>query len=177
MALTLIATAGAPNANSYATLVEANAYHEAHAYASVWDDAADDAARERALVMATRLLDAQVDWVGEIATTSQALAWPRLWAVDRHGRSLSSSVIPQPIKDATAEYARQLLAGDRTLDRDSDVEGLARVKAGPVEVQFRDGSSGGAKVLPDAVWLLLTGYGDVVRGGGRARMARPLERA
>lgn len=172
---TLVATPGDPLANTYATLEEAEAYHASHPYADVWVGATA-AQAARALVLATRLLDAQVKWQGVIASSTQALAWPRLCAYDRHDRSLSSTVIPQAVKDATCEYARQLLARDRTADRDSDVEGLSRVKAGPVEVEFRE-ASGGAKVLPDAVWLLLTGYGEVIRGGGRARMTLPLVRA
>lgn len=172
---TLVATPGDPLANSYATLAEAELYHQAHPHATTWATATA-AQAARALVLATRLLDAQVKWQGVIATQTQALAWPRLCAYDRHDRALSSSVIPQAVKDATCEYARQLLARDRTADRDSDVDGIARVKAGPVDVEFRD-APGGAKVLPDAVWLLLTGYGEVVRGGGRPRMSLPLVRA
>lgn len=171
---TLIATAGAPDANTYATVAQAEAYHAGHPYAEVWATAS--AVRmAQALLQATRLLDAQVTWRGTVATSTQALGWPRTGATDRQGRSLASTTIPTAIVQATAEYARHLLASDRTADRESDVQGLSRLKAGEVEITFRDGA-GGVKALPDAVWLLLTGYGEVVRGGGQPRMTVPLAR-
>lgn len=171
---TLIATAGAPDANTYATRAQAEAYHTGHPYADVWATATA-VQMDQALLQATRLLDAQVDWRGSVATATQALGWPRLGAADRQGRVLDSTVIPLAIVHATAEYARHLLASDRTADRDSDVQGLARVRAGEVDITFRTDAAG-AKVMPDAVWLLLTGYGEVVRGGGRVRMTAPLVR-
>lgn len=172
---TLVATAGDASANTYATLAEAETYHTGHPHADTWAEA-DALAQTRALLLATRLLDAQVNWQGAIATLTQALGWPRLQAYDRHDRSIGSTEIPQRVKDATCEYARWLLARDRTADRDSDVDGLKRVRVeGVVEVEFRD-ADGGAKVMPDAVWLLLTGYGEVIRGSGRSRMSIPLAR-
>lgn len=172
----VVATPGDASANSYATLAEAEAYHTGHPYAETWA-AADVLQAARALITATRLMDAQVRWYGAIATSTQALGWPRLQAYDRHDRSIASTVIPQAIKDACCEYARQLLDRDRTADLASDVDGLKRVRVeGAVDVEFREGSSGGAKAMPDAVWLLLTGFGDVVRGSGRGRMSVPLER-
>jgi len=63
MALVLNATPGAADANSYATVADADAYHEGHLYASAWTSASNTT-KEQALVMATRWLDAQVRWAG-----------------------------------------------------------------------------------------------------------------
>lgn len=175
VAPTIVATAGAADANSYATTAQATAYHEGHPWASVWAEASG-LKQARALVTATRLLDAAIKWHGTVASSTQALAWPRCCAEDRQGRVYASTVIPTPVVEATCEFARQLLAADRTADRDSDTAGLSRLKAGPVELEFKQGS-GGAKVLPDAVVLLLRGLGEVVAGSGQRRATVSLARA
>ena len=48
---------GKADANTYALVADGDAYHESHLYASAWTAAATGN-KEKALVMATRLLDA-----------------------------------------------------------------------------------------------------------------------
>src|SRR5688572_8167800 len=130
MALVLIATPGASNANSYATAAEGDAYHEGHLYASAWTSASL-AKKEQALVMATRWLDAQVQWAGIAASSTQVLGGPR-WDVVNPvaGYLLDGDTIPQRLKDVTAELARRLIVADLTVDNDAEAAGLKRLKAG-----------------------------------------------
>ena len=78
MALTLVKEdgTGKVDANAYADLADANAYHDGHLYKSAWS-LSDDDKRQTALVMATRLIDAEYQFGGVRATISQALQWPR----------------------------------------------------------------------------------------------------
>jgi hypothetical protein len=156
MAVVIIATPGAADANSYATRAEATTYHEGHISGAAWAAAAEDL-QNRALVTATRLLDAHVDWSGCVASSTQRLQWPRSGMLYRSGYAVPSDVIPDDLKAATAEFARQLLGGDRSADSDIETQGIERLKAGPVELAFRAGTT--AKVIPDAVWYLVELWG------------------
>lgn len=73
--------------------------------------------------------------------------------LDTNGNAIASGVIPQALKDAEAEFAGQLLKGDRTLDNDVIVQGVTSVRAGSVSVSFKDTIS--PQVVPDAVLNML----------------------
>ena len=78
MAVTIDATAGGANANSYITLSEANTFVEAMIEStdvSKWTTATDDQ-KNRALYTATQRLDRE-RFIGARATNTQALQWPR----------------------------------------------------------------------------------------------------
>ena len=78
MALTLIKEdgSGMVDANSYASVADGDAYHDGHLYKSAWS-LVDTDKRATALVMATRLIDAEYQFGGVRATIAQALQWPR----------------------------------------------------------------------------------------------------
>ncbi len=113
MAVTIDATVGGANANSYVTLDEAEAYCKARLDVAHWVFQSADK-KNRALVEATRDLT-NLTWAGERASATQALAWPRQWAADPDspgGGHYPTNIIPQRIKDATCELALQyVLAG------------------------------------------------------------------
>ena len=78
MAVTIDATAGGANANSYITLAQADAYVEAMINStdvSKWDTGTDDN-RNRALAAAAERLDRE-RFLGARATDTQARQWPR----------------------------------------------------------------------------------------------------
>jgi hypothetical protein len=129
---TIIATPGAVDANSYETLVEAQAYFDAHLYASAWASA-DQATKEKALIMAARLLDAWFEWTGGASTSTQALGWPRTGMLSRNGYEIADDAIPQDLKNAQS--------------------GITEVKAGPVAVKFKEAIE--RKVVPDVVRELI----------------------
>lgn len=173
---TIVATAGAANANSYTTAAEADAYFDARLDLDpVWVPSGETEAS--LLIMATRVLDSMAvarkvlrldrrggpqgrpyyvtsrAWTGEVATSTQALAWPRTGMTDRLGRAIPSTVVPKELKEATAELAGQLKAGDRTLDNAAVLQGISEVKAGSVQVKFAEMIE--HRVLPEAVVALL----------------------
>jgi hypothetical protein len=172
MAVTLVATPGAANANSYLTLAEATAYFETRLPIPEWDEVDS---QEGMLIMATRLMESMYSpmrklvrvqppgqsyylirptWTGSPASSTQRLAWPRLGMYDRNGNAIASTVIPQELKDATAELAGQLAKGDRTLDSDASIQGLSSIRAGSVSLSFKDAFDA-TKVIPDIVFGLL----------------------
>ena len=150
----LVETPGASDATTYCTAEEATQYHDDHPQGrSAWT-ASDDAQKRRALLQATRLLDAHVVWTGYAASDGQALSWPRVGMCDRNGTALDAGVIPPVLRDATAEFARHLLdaATDRTADSAVVSSGLRELVAGSVEMTF---TGDRPDVIPDAVWFLL----------------------
>jgi len=167
----IIATPGAADANSYATLLEAAAYFtDRLPLVPSWSAVADQTA---ALIMATRVLDLMSvarrtlriskdgtkyfytsrAWTGAPATTTQALAWPRIGMYDLNGNLIASTVIPQMLKNAECELAGQLNAADTTLDNPIIVGGITSVKAGSVAVTFKEDIA--AQVLPMTVMNLM----------------------
>jgi hypothetical protein len=171
--MALDATPGGAAANSYCSLTEANAYHASRLFVASWT-AATDAVKEAALQEACRLLDSSFDWTGGAASATQALCWPRVGMVSLNKFAIPTTTIPAQLKNAQAEFARQLIDGDRTADNDAVKNELTSVKAGSVALSFRDTEGGStvetkdgdirrkgpdfdylAKWIPDAVRNLL----------------------
>lgn len=120
MALTLIKEdgTGRSDANAYAYAADGDAYHEGHLYATAWT-AATTGNKEAALVMATRLIDAQYQFGGVKVKDTQALQWPREDCRDPdadgwNGGTVAENVVPKAVVEATCEMARELLIADRT---------------------------------------------------------------
>lgn len=157
MAVTLDATVGGASSNAYCTLLEANTYHETRLYKSDWTDA-DNTSRTIALVWATRLLNEQIAWNGYKFTSTQLLSWPRGSVYNTNGELVSSSIIPQFLKDATVEYAMYLIATNRTAD--PGTAGIKSLKAGSFAIEFDkyDRSS----TMPNSVFNIIKFYGIVV---------------
>ena len=134
MAAVIDATVGGASANSYLTVAEADAYMETHPLFSNWDGAT---AQEQinALIEGTRLLDDYFSWIGDIASDTQALRWPRTNAEDPDGRAVASDIIPDPVKRATAVMGTETLLSSVQAARDD--EGIHSVSvAGAVSVVF-----------------------------------------
>lgn len=139
MPLTLVLETGAglTNSNTYVSVAECDAYHDAQLRATDWTGAsAGD--KDKAVAMATRMIDAEMDFFGWKSKETQALQWPRALArnpdvyggyigvpIQTAGTYFDSATIPKALKDATCEFARVLLAEDRT--RNPDSEGLKSV--------------------------------------------------
>lgn len=172
MPIEVIATPNASDANSFIDLDEYAYYWERRTPLDPPVTVTGDVAA-RNVIMATRVLSTlhvarktirwdqnhnpyyytSRAWTGEISTSTQALPWGRKSMYDRLGRAIAENVIPQELKDATAELAGQLEANDRTLDNDIIVQGITSVKAGSVALTFKNNIE--AQVLPDAVVNLL----------------------
>lgn len=166
MACVIDATVGGTDANSYATIAEGNTYHDNHPYPDTWLDADDDQ-KCRALVTATRLLDTWYEWVGTVASSDQALLWPREDAYGPNGYLHLSDEIPTRIKDATCELARQLLDSNRTADSDVETQGIESMKLGTGMVLSFKGAVT-AKPIPDSVQVMVGHYGRQLSRSGNA---------
>lgn len=170
MACAIDAAVGGANSNSYSTIVEADAYHDNHLYAADWTGATADN-KCRALLMATRLLDEHLEWEGSpTKRDTQKLQWPRSGMVDLLGQFIADTVLPKALKDATAEFARQLIAANRTADSQTETESIKSLAVGPVTIDFGNPR---AKVIPDSVYHMISQWG-LVRS--RFKVATELER-
>lgn len=112
MTVTVVATAGASNANSYLTVAAADDLADLYLGTLNWASATTDN-KGRALVMATRYLD-ELSYIGTKAATTQALLWPRTEA-ECGDWSFTSSEIPKPIKQAAFDLAEYLLGDGNAL--------------------------------------------------------------
>jgi DNA topoisomerase VI subunit B len=129
MALTLIKEdgTGKTDANSYADVADGNAYYDGHLYATAWTGAGDDQ-KAVALVMASRLIDAEFQFNGTRTNAVQGLQWPRAKCPEPDAIHVPLQVllpipsdyvrydsVPKAVVQATCEMARELLIADRTV--------------------------------------------------------------
>jgi hypothetical protein len=184
MALVLIKEdgTGKPDANTYAFAADGDAYHEAHVYASAWT-AATTGSKEKALVMATRLIDGLFQFNGFKRLNTQALQWPRRECRDpdiengvipglllARGPYLDETKVPVLVVNATCELARALLVEDRTDNPDG--EGLASMSfVGSLRLDFN--AADRQPVVPAIVQTWLSRFGEyIARDKGMARLVR-----
>lgn len=106
MTITVIATPGAVDANSYLTIAEGDTYAEERLGTLTWTTATEQR-KAAALVQATRYMDTLL-YIGSKASTTQALLWPRTGA-SCGDKSYSSTAIPTEVKQATFDLAEGLL--------------------------------------------------------------------
>ena len=109
MALTVEDGTGLVGADAYISVANADTYFLASANAT-WA-AATSPAKEVAIIKATRYIEKRfgTKWKGLIASSEQALGWPRRYVYDERGTELVDQV-PVQIARACAEYAVQALA-------------------------------------------------------------------
>ena len=171
---TLVVTSKSSSANSYCTLPEADQYHDDRpAVSTTWADASENN-KIRALLWATSLMESLFTWTAYATTTTQALGWPRTGLLDRIEVALDSDTVPEEVKDAQAEFARQLLVANRGQDNDIEAQGITSIKAGSVSIQFTADQYN--KIVPDVVYLMIpTDWFSSVRG--RLSSTRIVERA
>ena len=171
MALTLIKEdgRGLDDANAYADVADGDAYHEGHLYATAWTGADADT-KAAALVMATRLVDAQFQFGGKRVNEGQALQWPREECPsldDEEG--VPDNVVPKGVQDATCETARALLIEDRTANPLG--EGLKFTGIGDLQQSFD--KSDRRPVIPHVAQAMLRKFGEsTVARSGAVRLVR-----
>jgi hypothetical protein len=160
----LVTTVGAANANAYVSRADADQYHldRPEPTGGAWSSFSSGQ-KDAAILWATKLMDALWEWNGTVTDYVQALLWPRAGLSKRSGDALPINAIPVELAQATAEFARQLAAADRAADSDVETQGITSLKAGSVELTFRE-SGIYAKVVPDAVVNLIPREWGRVRG-------------
>lgn len=110
MPVTLDETVGGPNANTYVTVQEGAELALLRPNASWWGDATDE--RRRAMLVAAARLMQGYPWPGRRATTTQALAFPRVDLRMKDHPVLGmwpSDIIPPPAKEVQVDIALALL--------------------------------------------------------------------
>lgn len=141
---------GMTDSNAYVSVADADDYHEMRLHNTTWTGAINTT-KEIALMWATKLLDASVEWDGWKYTEDQALEWPRDGVSDRAGYEIDVDEIPQFLKDATAEYAMHLIASDLTAE--DGTKGFKRLRAGSLELEINRWDRKGT--IPKSVWELI----------------------
>ena len=157
MALTLIETSGAADANTYISAADADTYFESRVGGLSWDDI-DSEEREKALVHATRVLDYSYDWSGYKTDDEQALDWPRESVWDKNELLLDEDTIPTKVEEATCELAYFLTTEDRFEEPDS--RGIREMKAGTLNIVFDKKDP--KEVIPANVIDMLWDLGELV---------------
>ena len=147
MTVTVIATPGAANANSYLSVAAADDLADDYLGPLNWTAATTDN-KGRALITATRYLD-QLEWLGSRATTTQSLAWPRSGA-ECGEWSFEDDEIPAPIRQAAFDLAEALLgapallrgqgAGNAELIPGIPNASLRSARVDVISLEFRDGA-------------------------------------
>jgi hypothetical protein len=184
MALILIQEdgTGRTDANTYASVADGDLYHEAHLYATGWT-AATTANKEKALAMATRLIDEEFQFNGFKVSENQALQWPRVRCPDLDLAAntipwggliyscpfVASNKVPGRVMLATCEMARELLIADRTLPPAG--EGIAMQRNADLSETSYD-KHDRRPVLSYPTQALLCKYGALLRKGSVVKLVR-----
>jgi hypothetical protein len=171
MALTLIIETGAglSAANAYADVVDGDAYHAGHLYASAWTGATAEQ-KAMALVMASRLLDAEYRFAGTRANAVQALQWPRVDCPDPDtGDTVPENTVPKGLVEATCELARELLIADRTAAPPG--EGQKYYNNGSVQTGYDKADT--RPIIPKLVQAMLAKFGAMTKAkSGAVKLIR-----
>lgn len=158
MARVFNATAGAAAATSFCTTDEADEYLQtARLHVGTEWTGLKEEEKQAVLMWATRQID-RFNFIGDVATSEQALQWPRINAYRTDGRYVDETEVPQAIKDATSELALWLGEQDRTAAPDG--EQYESVTVGPISVTYRDQNSGDdiVNTMPDEVTAIMSRY-------------------
>jgi hypothetical protein len=139
----IVATAGAANANSYLTVAGADSIANGMVGTLSWTTATSDN-KARALITATNGLET-LSWIGERSSSTQALNWPRTDA-SCGDKVIASDEIPRELELATFDLANDLLDHPALLKssptNDALVTGvpnrdLRRLKLDVMELEWR----------------------------------------
>ncbi len=183
MSLTLIKEdgTGKTDANSYANVADCDAYHDGHLYASAWTGATAGN-KAAALVMATRLIDAEFQFNGTRTNAVQGLQWPRAKCPEPDNVHVPLSVllpipydyvqydtVPKAVVQATCEMARELLIADRTAAPPG--EGLKYYNNAGVQTGYD--KTDRRAVLSQVAQVMLAKYGSQISAhSGAVRLVR-----
>lgn len=152
---------GKPDANSYASVVQADAYFASRPRSTSWTSLTEDGKGQH-LIHATRILDHAIDWKGDPLSETQALAFPRL------PEDLEAAEVPPVIITALYELAHALVVTDLTAAQTSSA--FNKVKVGPIEIQTD--SPQAPSLIPRFVRDLIAPYGAPRSGSGNVRLTR-----
>jgi len=166
MALIVEDGSGVSGAESYLSVADADTYWS-NRNDTQWSGA-DTADKEAALRTATQYIDATYNFLSQIERSDQALKWPRVNFYDRNDFFIDS--IPNALKDATAELARDYIVNGDLLPSQSRGGDIRKVKAGSVEVEY--GEAAPTQRTFNFVNRLLAAFTDGRQGSANMRLSR-----
>lgn len=150
MALTVETGAGVPNADSWVSLVAANAHFTD--YGGFW--AGTDSAKESALRRAALWLSTGIRWNGTKAYAGNMLAWPRTGMMDCDGNDIAENAIPmQVILAQLAAASAELQSPGILTPSITPGQQVKREKVDVIEVEYMTPKDQG---VPDGVYDPLT---------------------
>jgi hypothetical protein len=161
MSITIVATAGSASANSFATEVEFIAYTATLAVVPSGTTVTGSActeAEKKALVMAFRVFN-NLEWEAARTNSTQAGAWPRLWALDPDAPSIFGVSNIADLYFADNEVPTRVKNGQIEL-------GLAIVGGGTTDILAVDQQQG---VIEKTIDVLTTRWQPYARPSGLAR--------
>jgi hypothetical protein len=173
MAITLDATVGGANANTYITLDDANSFIEGLVLsddAAAWDGSSNDN-KNRALFTAAQRIDRE-KFLGARVSDTQALEWPRSGVrkpdtyTNLYGLSFPNRLIPDRVKHAQVILAVYLNNNRNGLEL-SGLEDFETVSIGNINATPRFYGATGIDRIPPIVDHYLMG----IRIGGRANLS------
>ena len=135
--------------NSYITLGEANTYLSDRYDNSVW---MSEQYRSSAIVTAARLLDSQLKWLYCKTDSDQDMEWPRTGFA-----GVDDDVVPQKVKDAQAELAFDIVKNGALPEGFKDTS-LKSLKAGSVELVYKNGSMKTSSMIPKHIRNMVVAY-------------------
>ena len=173
--------AGLANANAYADVADGDAYHAGHLYATAWTAATADN-KAVALVMASRLIDAEFQFNGTRTNAVQGLQWPRARCPEPDAIHVPLQVllpipsdfvrfdsVPKAVVQAACEMARELLIADRTAAPPG--EGLKYYNNAGIQTGYDKGDT--RPVIPAVVQAMLAKYGALIQArSGAVKLVR-----
>lgn len=124
---------GKTDANSYATIGYADAYHKSFGR-SEWAELDEEVKKSR-LVIATRYIDGTYPWKGTRKYRDQRLAFPRVEVYDHDGFAVEG--IPESLVMAVCEAAFLAMSGNSLfLTRDANGQVKREAVENAVEVEY-----------------------------------------
>lgn len=149
--MALIATVGAPDANSYPSVAYAAAYFANRAYGEVWESVAEP---DLLLMTGSQMIDWYIAPAGLKATDTQSMNFPRVGIYTENGNEMDSTTIPSCVLIAACEMAFVLRDKDRTAA--NPLNGLAEVRAGGLSIRTDSSASAGKEhAIPENVQRIL----------------------
>lgn len=150
MTISIVATAGSASANSFVTETEFIAYAATRLNVVSGTTVSGSTCSEnekKAMIEATRELT-RLLWEGSRTDATQALAWPRAFALDPDKPSVTllgdiaqlyfdDDELPQRVKDATIELALEFLkAGTTDLAAQDAKQNVVQKTVGPISTTY-----------------------------------------
>ena len=151
-----------PNANSYITVAEYNAWADTRFGAGRSRAPADDTEAEMLILRAMDYFDGQ-NFIGEKTDCDQPLQWPRAWVMI-DDCDVGANEIPKEVKNSLYELSYAEEQGNSELS--SIDRKVKREKVSSIEVEYADNSSSAVinRAVPNAMRKLLEyGGGFMVR--------------